>query len=57
MKALPSISFQPVLNEIIASWNRINPVLVPIESETRLRPVEIRRFVRNLRQNRSRDIS
>ena len=57
MKALPSISFQPVLNEIIASWNRINPVLVPVESETRLRPVEIRRFVRNLRQNRSRDIS
>ena len=56
MKALPSISFQPVLNEIIASWNRINPVLVPVESETRLRPVEIRRFVRNLRQNRSRDI-
>ena len=56
MKALPSISFQPVLNEIIASWNRINPVLVPVESETRLRPVEIRRFVRNLRQNRPRDI-
>ena len=56
MKALPSISLKPVLDEIIASWNRVNTIPVPVESETRLRPVEIRRFVRNLRQNRSRDI-
>lgn len=52
MKALPSISLKPIINEIIASLNRFDAVPVPVASETRLRPVEIRRFVRRLRENR-----
>jgi hypothetical protein len=52
MKAFPTFSLKPMLNEIIESLNRVDAVPVPVESEARLRPVEIRRFVRRLRKNR-----
>jgi hypothetical protein len=49
MKALASIPLSRTLMKIL---NRPAPVLVPVETYTYMRPVEIRRYVRNLRESR-----
>lgn len=56
MKAFPSFSFKPIIDEILESLRRVNAVPVPVESKAYLSPVEIRRYVRNLRKNRQTDI-
>ncbi len=52
MKAFPNLSLKPILNEIIEAFNQLNAAPVRVESATYLRPVEIRRYVRNLRKYR-----
>jgi hypothetical protein len=56
MKAFPSFSFKPIIDEILESLRRVKAVPVPVESKAYLSPVEIRRYVRNLRKNRQTDI-
>jgi hypothetical protein len=41
---------------MIESLNRVNTVPVPVESEAGRRPVEIRRYIRHLRENRQTSI-
>ena len=52
MKAFPNLSLKPILNEIAEAFSQFNAVPVRVESKTYLRPVEIRRYVRNLRKYR-----
>jgi hypothetical protein len=52
MKAFPDLSLKSILNEIIEAFNRFNARPVRVESVSYLSPVEIRRYVRRLRENR-----
>ena len=52
MKAFPSTPLQGKLNEIFESYKTSVPKEVPEEPETPPRPVEIKRFVREQRENR-----
>ena len=52
MKALPNLSLKPILNEIIETFNQFNAAPVRVESTSNLSPVEIRRYIRKLRENR-----
>jgi hypothetical protein len=56
MKAFPSFSLKPVLDEILESLHRLRTVPVPVASKAYLSPVEIRRYVRNLRKSRQTEI-
>ena len=49
MKALASMPLSRALMKIL---NRPAPVFIPVETDTYLRPVEIRRYLRNLRESR-----
>lgn len=52
MKAVSSMPVVSKLNEILDYLNQEDPILVPLESETYMGHVEIRRFIHDLRQNR-----
>ena len=51
MKALSSLPFQSSFDKVLKSMYE-EPVLVPVESEAYLRPIDTRRFIRNLRKQR-----
>lgn len=55
MKAFPNFSLKPIMDEILESIRRVNTVPVPVESRAYLSPVELRRYVRNLRKIRQTD--
>ena len=55
MKAFPNFSLKPILDEILGSMRQVNTVPVPVELKVYLSPVELRRYVRNLRKNRQTD--
>ena len=55
MKAFPNFSLKPIVDEILQSMRQVNTVPVPVESKVYLSPVELRRYVRNLRKNRQTD--
>ena len=52
MKALPSIPTQSSLGMILDFIFIKEPTLVLVETGPNLRPVEIKRFIRNLRRQR-----
>ena len=52
MKAFPNFSLKPILDEILGSVRQVNTVPVPVESKVYLSPVELRRYIRDLRKNR-----
>jgi hypothetical protein len=52
MKALSLIPSQLVLNILLTSRRKEEPVLIPVASERCARTVEIKRFIRNLRKSR-----
>lgn len=56
MKAFPNLSLKPIIDEILAAMHQVNTLPVPVESRTYLSPVELRRYVRNLRKTRQTDI-
>jgi len=56
MKAFPNFSLKPILNEILESIRQVNPVPIPVESKVYLSPVELRRYVRNLRKTRQTNV-
>jgi hypothetical protein len=49
MKALASM---PLSRTLMKFFGRQAPVFVPVETDTYMRPVEIRRYLRRLRENR-----
>lgn len=55
MKAFPNFTLKPIIREILGSMRQVNPVPVPVVSKIYLGPVELRRYVRNLRKNRQPD--
>jgi hypothetical protein len=52
MKAFPNISMKPILDEITAAFCQFRTAPVRIESSPRLSPIEIRRYIRELRKYR-----
>jgi len=52
MKAFPNLSLKPILDEIIEAFNQFNAAPVRVESTSNFSPVEIRRYIRKLRENR-----
>jgi len=56
MKAFPNFSLKTIVDEILESMRQVNTVPVPVESKVYLSPVELRRYVRNLRKNRQTDL-
>ncbi|HEY97256.1 MAG TPA: hypothetical protein G4O16_03645 [Dehalococcoidia bacterium] len=52
MKAFPDLALKPIIDEILATVHQVNTLPVPVESKTCLSPVELRRYVRNLRKTR-----
>lgn len=56
MKAFPNLSLKPIVDEILEAMHQVNVQPVPVESKTYLSPVELRRYVRNLRKNRQTDV-
>ena len=55
MKAFPNFSLKPIMDEILESMRQVNIVPVYVESRVYLSPVELRRYVRNLRKIRQTD--
>jgi hypothetical protein len=56
MKAFPELSLKTIMDEIKGALRQADVVPVPVESKANLSPVELRRYVRNLRRNRQIDI-
>jgi len=52
MKSFPLTPLNGTLKQIIDSYSTSISREVAVESETHVRPVEIRQFIRDLRQNR-----
>lgn len=52
MKALRSMPLQPTFRINPFSVHKAEPVLVPTESSAHMGPMEIRRYLRSLRENR-----
>ena len=52
MKAFPNISLKPILDEITEALRQFRVAPVRIESSPRLSPVEIRRYIQELRKYR-----
>ena len=56
MKAFPNFSLKPIIDEILESMRQVNTVPVQVESKVYLTPLELRRYVRNLRKIRQTDL-
>lgn len=56
MKAFPGFSLKPIMDEILKSLRQANTVPVRVESKVYLSPVELRRYVRNLRKTRQTNV-
>ena len=52
MKAFPNFSLKPILNEIIEAFSEFNARPVRVEQVSYLSPIEVRRYLRKLRENR-----
>ena len=52
MKAFPNFSLKPILNEIIEAFSQFNARPVRVEQVSYLSPIEVRRYLRKLRENR-----
>lgn len=52
MKAFPNFSLKPIINEIIEAINQLNARPVQVAQVEYLSPIEIRRYLRRLRENR-----
>ncbi len=52
MKAFPNFSLKPIIDEVLESVRQMYTEPVPVESKVYLSPVELRRYVRNLRKMR-----
>ena len=52
MKAFPNFSLKPIINEIIEAINQFNAKPVRVEQVEYLSPIEVRRYLRRLRENR-----
>lgn len=52
MKAFPNFSLKPIINEIIEAINQFNARPVRVEQVEYLSPIEVRRYLRRLRENR-----
>ncbi len=52
MKALSSVPLHSTLNKVLESLHHQEQIPVPLEATPYMRPIEIKRFIHHLRQNR-----